>query len=153
GRFVTVFLVMMMLTGGSIAALDTIAGEKERGTIETLLTTAAGRQEIVTGKQMTICCVAFVITLIQALNFLFYVKLKCVPLAANFALQISMGSVVMLLLLFIPLAATIAAALLILSAYAKTYKEAQMYFFPVHLASLVPALAAVLPGLSLRSAI
>jgi sodium transport system permease protein len=153
GRFVTVFLVMLMLTGGSIAALDTIAGEKERGTIETLLTTAASRQEIVTAKQLTICSVALVITLIQTLNFLLYVKLKVVPLPPNFALQLPMSSVFTLLLLFIPLAATIASVLLIISAYAKTYKEAQMYFLPVHLTSLLPSLAAVLPGVSLRSAI
>src|SRR5262249_18724012 len=114
GRFVTVFLVMLMLTGGSIAALDTIAGEKERGTIETLRTTAASRQEIVTAKQMAICTVGFVITLIQVLNFFLYVKLKVVPLPPNFALQIPTSAVVTLFLLFIPLAATIASILLIL---------------------------------------
>jgi sodium transport system permease protein len=139
GRFLTVFLVMLMLTGGSIAAMDIIAGEKERGTIETLLTTAAGRTEIVTAKQMAIVSVAMTITLIQ--------------LPANFALDLPVSTVVTLLLLFVPLAATIAAILLMISARAKTYKEAQMYFFPVYLTSLVPALAAVLPGLSLRSAI
>ena len=78
GRFLTVFLVMLMLTGGSIAAMEIIAGEKERGTIETLLTTAAGRTEIVTAKQMAIVFVAMTITLIQALNFFVYVKLKLV---------------------------------------------------------------------------
>ncbi len=153
GRFLTLFLVMLMLTGGSIAAIDIIAGEKERGTIETLLTTAAGRTEIVTAKQMAICSVALIITLIQAANFFVYVRLKLVELPANFALDVPTGTVITLLLLFIPLAATIGAVLLMISAYAKSYKEAQMYFFPVYLTSLVPALAAVLPGLSLRSAI
>ena len=46
GRFITLFLVMMMFTGGAVAAMDIIAGEKERGTLETLLTTAAGRNDI-----------------------------------------------------------------------------------------------------------
>ena len=153
GRFLTVFLTMLMLTGGSIAAMDIIAGEKERGTIETLLTTAAGRTEIVTAKQMAICSVAIIITLIQAANFFVYVKLKLIDLPPNFALDLPISSLLTLLLLFIPLAATIAAVLLMISAYAKSYKEAQMYFFPVYLLSLVPALAAFLPGLSLRSAI
>jgi sodium transport system permease protein len=153
GRFLTVFLVMLMLTGGSIAAMDTIAGEKERGTIETLLTTAAGRAEIVAAKQMAIVSVALTITLIQALNFLVYVKLKLVQLPQNFAINLPLSTVITLLLLFVPLAAMIAAILLMISARAKTYKEAQMYFFPVYLTSLVPALASVLPGLSLRSAI
>jgi len=40
-----------------------------------------------------------------------------------------------------------------ISAYAKSYKESQMYFFPVYLLSLIPSLASLMPGLSLRSAI
>ena len=40
-----------------------------------------------------------------------------------------------------------------ISAYAKSYKEAQMYFFPVYMVSLIPSLASVMPGISLRSAI
>src|SRR5207237_5619326 len=56
-------------------------------------------------------------------------------------------------LLFLPLAATIASVLLMISAYAKSYKESQMYFFPVYILSLIPSLASVMPGISLRSAI
>ncbi len=153
GRFLTLFLVMMMFTGGAVAAMDIIAGEKERGTLETLLTTAAGRHEIVTAKQFAITAVAVVITLIQGLNFLLYIKLRVVPLPKNFDLHLPTGMAIALLFLFIPLAAMIASALLMISAYAKSYKEAQMYFFPVYLGSLLPSLASVMPGISLRSAI
>jgi sodium transport system permease protein len=153
GRFLTLFLVMLMFTGGSIAATDIIAGEKERGTLETLLTTAAGRIEIATAKQLAISTVAFVITLIQAVNFFVYVRLKVITLAPNFALQLSTLDIVTLLLLYIPLAATIAAVLLMISAHARTYKEAQLYFFPAYVLGMVPALAAIMPGISLRSII
>jgi sodium transport system permease protein len=153
GRFITLFLVMMMFTGGAVAAMDIIAGEKERGTLETLLTTAAGRQEIVAAKQLAITSVAILITLMQGLNFLIYIKLKVVALPKNFDLQLPTGMALTLLVLFIPLAATIASVLLMISAYAKSYKEAQMYFFPVYLVSFVPALASLMPGISLRSAI
>ncbi|HLQ76306.1 MAG TPA: CPBP family glutamic-type intramembrane protease, partial [Terriglobia bacterium] len=137
----------------SVAALDIIAGEKERGTLETLLTTAAGRTEIVLSKQIAISSVALAITLIQALNFFVYIKLKVIKLPAEFSLQLSSGMALTLLALFIPLAVTIGSVLLILSAYAKSYKEASLYFFPVHLLSLLASLAALLPGISLRSAI
>ena len=40
-----------------------------------------------------------------------------------------------------------------ISAYAKSYKEAQLYFFPVYLVSLFPSVAGVLPGIRLRSAV
>jgi len=153
GRFLTLFFVMMMFTGGAVAAMDIIAGEKERGTLETLLTTAAGRREIIAAKQFAITAVAIVITVIQGLNFLLYIKLRIVPLPRNFDLQLPTRTALALLFLFLPLAATIASVLLMLSAYAKTYKEAQMYFFPVYIVSLLPSLAAIMPGISLRSAI
>ena len=44
GRFLTLYLMIFLLTGGSLVALDSIAGEKERGSLETLLTTAARRR-------------------------------------------------------------------------------------------------------------
>ena len=153
GRFITLFLVMMMFTGGAVAAMDIISGEKERGTLETLLTTAVGRSEIVTAKQLAITSVGLVITLLQGLNFLLYIKLKVIALPKDFDLQLSTGMALTLLLLFIPLAATIASVLLMLSAYAKSYKESQMYFFPVYLLSLIPSLASLMPGISLRSVI
>jgi len=43
GRGITLLLMLFILTGGAIVATDSIAGEKERGTLETLLTTAASR--------------------------------------------------------------------------------------------------------------
>jgi sodium transport system permease protein len=153
GRFITLFLVMMMLTGGAVASMDIISGEKERGTLETLLTTAAGRSEIVAAKQLAITSVALVITLIQGLNFLLYIRLKLIALPKDFDLQLSSGMALTLLLLFIPLAATIASVLLMISAYAKSYKESQMYFFPVYILSLIPSVASLMPGISLRSAI
>jgi sodium transport system permease protein len=153
GRFITLFLVMMMFTGGAVAAMDIIAGEKERGTLETLLTTSAGRADIAAAKQLAITTVALVITLIQGLNFVLYIRMKLIPLPKDFDLQLPTGMALTLLLLFVPLAATIASVLLMVSAYAKTYKESQMYFFPVYIIGLIPPLAAVLPGISLRSAI
>jgi sodium transport system permease protein len=153
GRFITAILVMMMLTGGSVAALDIIAGEKERGTLETLLTTAVGRTEIVAAKQFAISSIALAITLIQALNFFVYIRLRVITLPPGFNLTLSSSMVLTLLLLFTPLAITLGSVLLMLSAYAKSYKEAHLYFFPVYLLGLLLSLTSLLPGIPLRSAI
>ncbi len=153
GRFLTVLLVMLLLTGGSVVAMDSIAGEKERGSLETLLTTAVHRGEIVAAKQLTIFFVGLLITIINISNILAYVTFRIVEMPKDFVLEAPPGTVLTLLLLFIPVAAFVSSILLILSAYAKSYKEAQLYFFPVYLLSMVPPLAAVLPGISLRSAI
>jgi sodium transport system permease protein len=153
GRGLTFFLVILMLTGGSIASMDIIAGEKERGSLETLLTTAIKRSEVVAAKQLTILSVALTITFIQIAEILIFVTYKAISLPEGFVINVPPAAILALLFLFIPVAAFISAVLLMLSAYAKTYKEAQLYFLPVYLVSWVPALAAVLPGISLRSAI
>ncbi len=153
GRYATAFLLIFLLTGGSVVAADTLAGEKERGTLETVLTTAAGRREIVAAKLLVILTVGVAITVIQLLNLLIYVGLGVIPVPESFAVDSSPGTVVLLLLLFLPLAALAGGVLLLTSGIAKTYKEFQLYFLPVFLVLLVPAFAAMLPGVELRSAI
>lgn len=153
GKFLTLFLVMFLLSGGAVVALDSVAGEKERGSLETLLTTAARRSEIVTAKQLAIFSVALVILLVNVANILVYVNFRLIELPADWIIRIRPATFVALIVLLVPVGAFLSAVLLSLSAYAKSYKEAQLYFFPVYLVSLVPALAAFLPGISLRSAV
>ncbi|HZI99831.1 MAG TPA: ABC transporter permease subunit, partial [Gemmatimonadaceae bacterium] len=131
GRFFTVVLVVWLVAACSIVAMDIIAGEKERGTLETLITSGAGRTEIATAKHLAIWTVGLVITITQVLYALIYVRLNVIQLPANFAIDLSAQSIAQLFILFVPLAAAIAAVLLIVSAYAKTYKEAQLHFFPL----------------------
>jgi ABC-type Na+ efflux pump permease subunit/membrane protease YdiL (CAAX protease family) len=153
GRMITLFLLLFIFSGGAVVATDLLAGEKERGTLETLLTTAANRIEIVAAKHLVILAVALLITLIQAANLLVYVGLKLIPLSTHFAAVVPPSVAILLFVLFLPLAALVASVLLLTSGYAKSYKEAQLYFLPVFLLGMVPALSPFLPGLPLRSAI
>ncbi|MGA2261532.1 MAG: ABC transporter permease, partial [Acidobacteriota bacterium] len=153
GRFLTLFVLIFLLSAGSIVAMDSIAGEKERGTLETLLTTAARRGEIVAAKQLLIVTAALIVTVVQIANLLAYVTFKVIKLPGNWVIEAPPATILTLLLLFVPMAAFTASILLMLSAYAKSYKEAQLYFFPVYLVSMIPAMAGVIPGIALRSAI
>ena len=153
GRGLTPFLLLLMLTGGSIMAVDAISGEKERGTLETLLTTAAARQDIVTAKLMAVITVGVAVAVINILNLLVYFVLGIVELPQNLAVALSAVDLLLLLLLFLPLTVLTSSALLLLSGYAKSYQEYQIYFFPLFLVFLVPSLAGMLPGIDLRSVI
>jgi sodium transport system permease protein len=153
GRMITVLLLFFMMMAGAMVATDLIAGEKERGTLETLLTSGATRVEIVTAKQLVIMAVTLTITCIQALNLLIYVGLRIIPVPANLAQAAPPHIALLLLLLFLPVTGLISSVLLLTSGFAKTYKEAQMYFTPVFLVGLAPALVPMLPDLTLRSAI
>jgi sodium transport system permease protein len=151
GRSITLLLLLFILTSGAVVATDSLAGEKERGTLETLLTTSARRADIIGAKLLVILAVALTVTVIQTGNLLLYVGLKLMPVPPNFAASVTVPVALLLFVLFLPVAALAGSVLLLISGYAKSYKEAQMYFFPVFLLGLVPALAPLLPGLSLHS--
>ena len=153
GRFISIVLVSLLMVGGSVVASDSLAGEKERGTLETLLTTAVSRATLVGAKQLSIFVAAIGITAVQLFSLWLYQALGVLSLPGELGSSLSAGRVVLLLLLYLPVAALIASALLLTSAYAKTYKEAQLFYFPVFLLALAPTLAAALPTATLRSAL
>lgn len=146
-------LLMLMVTGGSIAAADAISGEKERGTLETLLTTAARRSEIVSAKQLGIIVVGLAVAVVVLLDLLVLVVLGLIELPREFALSLSVLDLGLLLLLLVPLAVLVSSALLLLSGYARSYREYQIYFFPLLLVIVLPSAVAFLPGIDLRSAV
>ena len=153
GRLLPLLLVFLTLTGASVAAMDSVAGEKERGSLETLLTTSASRIEIITAKQLTILSVALFITLAQAGNLFVYLGLGLIELPAELDIDVSPIAVLVLFALFVPVAVVVSSLLLLVSTYAKTYRETQLYILPVFLGLMVLTAAGLLPAVSLRSLI
>src|SRR5262249_42524455 len=102
-------------------------------------------------KGLVILAIALLITLVQTLNLLIYARLKLFSLPASLATAVPPWIAVLLFLLFLPVAALAAGTLLLISGYARSYKEAQLYFLPTLLVGLLPALAPLLPGVQLRS--
>ncbi|MGE3840007.1 MAG: ABC transporter permease subunit [Vicinamibacterales bacterium] len=151
GRVATLLLVFFLFSGGALVAQDTLAGEKERGTLETLLTTAMTRQEIVLAKVLLVVFVALIITAIQVTNLLVFAGLRVGPPTASLSVVVSPALALGLLIFLLPLAAFVAGILVLLSGYSRSHREAQLYFLPVLLVSLLPASAAFLPAASLRS--
>ena len=153
GRLLTAIIVMMMLAGGSIVATDALAGEKERGTLETLLTTAASRVEIVTAKNLSILAVAFATSVLNIANIVVWMQLDVIAPPAGLKLVVPVGAGLLLLLLYSPAAVLLSSSLLLVSGRSKTYKEAQLLFAPLMLVAMAVAAIPVLPGVELRSAI
>ncbi len=151
--WLTPILIMMMLSGGSVVAADAISGEKERGTLETLLTTSVRRSDIVNAKQLLIITVGIAITVINVAELGLFLGLGLFELPERFVISVPPVAVVILLLLFLPHTVLMSSVLLMLSGYSKSYKEYQIYFLPVMLIFLLPSMAAILPGMKLASVI
>ena len=132
------FLLMAVLYGALNAALDTTAGERERGSLEPLMMTPASRWALVLGKWGAVAGVGMLIAALGSLSFLpAQWLIRSETLAAMFAY--GWGEALSFLALLIPLAGALSAVLMALAIRSKSYKEAQARSTGVVLAvSLLP---------------
>ena len=159
GRILPMLLVMLLLTGGSFAALDLVAGEKERGTLETLFVHPVTTDAIVWGKLIVIFGASIVSVVLNLLGVYLSILVGRAfdvpaPGFGDSALEtppaLTLGVV---LILCLPLAALSSAVLLAVSAYARSFREAQMYLFPVTILAMIAVLPAASPLVTLESAV
>jgi sodium transport system permease protein len=128
-------LAIYAIIGGAYLANDTVAGEKERGTLETLLVSPASRRELVTGKFLAVAAVAMIGGLLSVVGFIwpFYVPIPAFQWMVKSGLTLTFTGVLAMFLVEIPLAVMGAGILLSVSTYARNQREAQSYLAPVML--------------------
>jgi sodium transport system permease protein len=153
GGFIAYIVVFLCLNGGMHPAMDLTAGEKERGTMETILSSPVSRSHLVIGK--------FLLVLTTALAT---AALSVISMGISFAvthhfqnhtpdsIEFTIGPIAALsvFLMALPLAVLFASVLITISSFAKSYKEAQSYIMPLMFIVIIPAIAAMLPGVELN---
>jgi sodium transport system permease protein len=147
---ILVLLAVLTMTGAFYPAIDAIAGEKERGTIETLLIVPCGAGDIVFGKFLAVFGVTLATLAANVVSILLtiLVSLRFLPGASvGYYLQNIGGGTLITLLAFVGLSAVAAAMSLAVTTASKSVKEAQNTLTPVIL--MVSALAgvAIVPGI------
>ena len=153
GWFPYVFIIFGFM-GAMYPALDLGAGEKERGTLETILSSPASRLDIVLGKFLVVLLAAF-LTAFLALGGM-AVGIQRIPdippevlIVINEVLNPKTIGLIMTLVL--PVAAFFSAMLLGLSIYARSFKEAQSIVAPLNIVIIFPAVIGTLPGMELNA--
>jgi sodium transport system permease protein len=143
---IPLFLLVAVLYGTLAAALDTTAGERERGSLEPLLTTPASRTALVLGKWAAVTAVGLAIAVLSVASFLpAQWLLRSETLQAMFRFGPREGA--LLLALLLPLAAAVAAVMMAIAIRCKTFKEAQTNNGLVILAvTLLPLVEVFNPG-------
>jgi sodium transport system permease protein len=141
-------LVMWSLTGALYPAVDLCAGEKERGTMETLLISPASREEIVYGKFLTIWVFSGSTALLNLLSMglTTLVFSRQLPVAV-----VRPGAVAWCVLLVLPLSAFFSALCLSVGAYARSTKEGQYYLMPLFLVTMPLIFLTLAPGVELNA--
>ena len=118
------FVMMAVLYGALNAALDTTAGERERGSLEPLLMNPADRRALVAGKWAAVACISMLIAVLSSFSFLpGQWVLQSDTLAAMF--QYGLREALLFLVVLLPLAAALSAVLMAVAIRSKTFKEAQ----------------------------
>ena len=147
--FLSYIMILMSFTGALYPAIDLAAGEKERGTLETLLVTSAHRGDLVLGKFLVVALAASLSAILSGLGLVLSLHAGLLPAVLGASLRADPWALVASVLLLLPTACIFAALLLSLSIFARSFKEAQGYATPVHLLILLPAAVAVVPGVEL----
>lgn len=143
---IPLILVLMTVTGAVYPAIDLTAGERERGTLETLIAAPVPRLGLLLAKYAAVLTVALLTAVINLIGMT--ITAHSSGLAAGlFGTGMSFGVVIKVLLLLALFAAFFSAILLALTSYARSFKEAQAYIIPLMLLCLVPGILCLIPGL------
>jgi sodium transport system permease protein len=131
------FLILAMMTGGLYLAIDTTAGERERGTLEPLLTTPVPREVLLYGKMLATCSymsLSLCLTTTMFFVVLGRVGLEDLGMSANLGLLTALKVIGVTL----PLVPAAAALLTIVAAFARSVREAQAWLGIVQLVPSLP---------------
>jgi len=134
-------------------AIDLAAGERERGTLETLLTSPASRLEILFGKFGVVVLTGILTAAVAIIGlYIGIIQTREIPpeLLNTILGILEFKSIAMLLSLLLPLTVFFAGILLSLSFFARSYKEAQSIISPMTIVIVVPAFVGLMPGMSLN---
>ncbi len=143
-------IVIMALTGAFYPAVDLVAGEKERGTLETLLVAPVTRTEIVLGKFAAVWVIAVVTALLNLVVMgLTFSKVAGMIGGGKVAFSLSVGAAATVCAILVPTAALFGAVALALSSFATSYKEGQHYMSPLFLVATPLAMVGLLPNVEI----
>jgi sodium transport system permease protein len=148
GALLPYLIVLTAAFGGMTSAFDLGAGEKERGTMETLLVSPASRTEIILGKTLTIVTVSFASALFNIIGLIgsFAIGLSYFAQLTQGKIAISYTAVAVMTLVTLPLTLLTSSLLMILSAFARNQKEAQSYSLPFVMVVILPAVLSLFVG-------
>jgi sodium transport system permease protein len=171
GGIIPYFFLLLAFTGAMYPAMDLTAGEKERGTLETILCSPLSRLDLVLGKFFMVLTASLSTVLFSLLSMGLTAVIGGMLLVANSGSgaataggaartaasrmptlpSIDPAGMLGVVAMVLPMAVLFAAALLAISLFAKSFKEAQSYVSPLIMVIIMPAVIGMLPGVELNA--
>lgn len=168
GGFVPYLIIILCFTGAMYPAMDLTAGEKERGTMETLLCSPVARVDIVLGKFLmvltgSLSSMGFMLVSMGTTAFIGGSMMMgggvakaaqaapANPAVASMIPVIDPLGLLGVLAMVLPVAVLFSAVAFTVALFAKSYKEAQSYLAPMMIVIIMPAVIGMLPGIELNA--
>jgi len=157
GTVLPLIMVVMLGVGAFYPAVDLTAGEKERGTFETLLSTPATKLEIVTGKFLAVFTLSMLTGALNLASMLATLWFQLVQVfdanaggeLGQVVLKIPPAAALTILAILVPLAFFISALMMTVALLARSFREAQNYVSPFFIAIVLPAAVVAVPSVNL----
>ena len=144
GRILPYMIIIMLFSGAMGFGLETSTGEKEKGTIATLLVSQASRSQIVLGKLLYVVAIEILYGLLNVAGFVIAAGLQArtfdpqlaeqaaqqAGASSSFAFAVMPQTFLLLVVLIVPIALIAAALIIAIGSYAKSMKEGQTFFTP-----------------------
>lgn len=134
------FTIMSITLSAIYASTDSTAGEKERGTLETILTFPITRKELILGKYFSICIsgiITLVLGVILSILSLFFVKYNF-SIYDNVIFNINITSIILTIIVLLFYTLFISGLCITIAGSTKTFKEAQSALTPISLITCIP---------------
>jgi sodium transport system permease protein len=150
--FMTYFVLFAVLMGGLYLAIDSTAGERERGSLEALLSLPVDRVAIVGGKILATCaymCLSLAISLAAFVVVFRFVPLERLGMSAN----LGAGTALKFFAICLPFVPLGAALMTLVASFTQSYREAQTYLTSVLLVPTLPIAFASIYALKTKSSL
>ncbi|MCR4945402.1 MAG: ABC transporter permease subunit [Lachnospiraceae bacterium] len=154
GYYLPFMIITAILLGAVYPSIDVTAGEKERGTLETMLTLPVTNLELIISKFLAVSVIAVVSALLNILSMggaVIFLVLTSVRMGGDSGLNINFATfvpgILFTLLVMVFFALLVAAVCMCSSAFAKSFKEANNYATPVLLLFMFASMSAMIPNI------
>lgn len=138
GFFLPYILILMIMTGGLSAALDTSAGERERKTLESLLLTPAPRAQVLVGKILAVSLVSLAAAIVAIGSML--IALSHISFGPG-VLHVGLSAVAAAVMVWLAvlLAVSFSSLTVALGTLARNFRQGQAYATPLYFITIFPA--------------
>jgi sodium transport system permease protein len=150
--FMTYFVLFAVLMGGLYLAIDSTAGERERGSLEALLCLPVARSSLVGGKILATCaymCISLALSLAAFVGVFHFVPLERLGMSAN----LGIGTALVFFAICLPFVPLGAVLMTLVASFTRSYREAQTYLTSVLLVPTLPIAFASIYSLKTRSSL